>query len=97
MQTRSGRRSITQVDCIRDGAATTRRNTEVEVREMRDPQSVELGRHAFELHLDDPTSEPAGLEPSPRHHHRCSGGERCDDPGQTDSLSFTGATETTWR
>jgi hypothetical protein len=62
---------------------------------MRDPEPVELGRQPRDAHLDDPPSHPAGLEPRPGHDRR-TGGERDDQqPGQTESFSVTGSTETT--
>jgi hypothetical protein len=67
----------------------------VEVGEVRDAEPVELGRHAVQLDLDDPSSQPTGLEPRPARRRRGCGGQEQEEPGQTESFSVTGATETT--
>ncbi len=67
----------------------------MEVGEMRDPQSVELGRDPRQGDLERALPQPAGLEPRPGADGRDRGGEREQEPGQTESFSVTGATETT--
>ena len=40
------------------------RRTEMEVREVRYPKTVERGRKAGDLHVEHSGAEPAGFEPS---------------------------------
>ena len=51
----------------------------MEVRQVRDPDAVELSRNAIELDLEDPLSQPSSFEPPPQ--------ERADqdDPETTTS------------
>ena len=56
-----------------------RRDAEVKVGEVRDPEPVELRWHAHELDLDDAPPEPARLEPAPGERSRGERGE--DDEG----------------
>src|SRR4051794_21271406 len=79
--------------------STARRYSEMEVREVRDAQAVELRRQARQLELSDPQAHPAGLE-----RPICSDDRReRDEPsepeqkGQIWSFSMTGSTETTCR
>jgi hypothetical protein len=69
----------------------------MEVREVGDAQPIQLDRNADELDVEDTLPQPAGLEPTPGGNRRGSDGERDEEPGQTESFSVTGATETTWR
>ena len=77
----------------RDGIA------EVEVREVRDAQPVELRRQAGQHDLAHAQPHPPRLEPSIRSDDR----RQRDEPrepeqkGQIWSFSMTGSTETTWR
>jgi hypothetical protein len=47
-----------------DGPRAARRDAEVEVREVRDPEAVELRRQARQLELALVQLDPAGLEPA---------------------------------
>ena len=85
------------VDRLAHGSQAARRNTEVQIGEVRDTKAVELGRQTRELDVDHLSPQPAGLEPRPPGYPRDRGGQQQEDPGQTDSFSVTGATETTWR
>ena len=67
----------------------------MEVGEMRDPQSVELRRESNQRDLERALPQPAGLEPRPGTDGRDRDGEREEEPGQTESFSVTGSTETT--
>ena len=69
----------------------------MKVGEVRDAQPVELGRHSVEPHVEDALAEPSRLEPRPCRDRRCRGAEDKENPGQTESFSVTGSTETTWR
>ena len=67
----------------------------MEVGEMRDPQPVELRRDSRQRDLERALPQPPGLEPRPGTDRRDRGGEREEEPGQTESFSVTGSTETT--
>jgi len=69
----------------------------VKVGEVCDAQPVELGRYFVETHVEDALAEPPRLEPRPCHDGRSCDGEDKENPGQTESFSVTGSTETTWR
>ena len=55
------------------------RKTEVEVREVRDAEAVELGRQPPKRHVQRLEAEPPGLEPGVR---RARGGSGADQRGQ---------------
>ena len=67
----------------------------MKVGKVRDAQPVELGRHSLETHVEDTLAEPSRFEPSPCSDRRCHGAEDKENPGQTESFSVTGSTETT--
>src|SRR5947207_3273603 len=78
----------------------------MEVREMEDPEAVELLRQARDRHFEPPKPHPTRLEPTPRERRRDAEPEPC--PGssaevlrraraQTSSFAKTGSTETTCR
>ena len=77
------------------GAEASRRHAEMEVGEVRDPQPVELRRDPVEPHVQDALPQPPRLEPRPGGDSRDRDGEREQEPGQTESFSVTGSTETT--
>ena len=54
-------------DGILDRAPAPRRDSEMEVGQVRDPEAVELGRTPRHLDLEDAAPEPTGFEPSPGH------------------------------
>src|SRR5262245_40724514 len=74
------------------GADPGRRNAEVEVREMHDPEAVELGRQPGELQLEHAPAQPAGFEQAPARTRPGEGGER----SQTSSRSSAGRGSTMW-
>ncbi len=59
----------------------------MQIREVRDAQSVELGRHARELDLDHAPPEPARLEPPPRDERKADQDKCKDDPGHGEVFS----------
>ncbi len=94
-QTRSGFRSTTHSTASR----TARRPREGTPRwrsercAIRSPSSS--AGNPVDAHLDDPPSQPAGLEPRPGRDRRTGGEHDDQQPGQTESFSVTGSTETT--
>ena len=81
------------VDRALDRAHTARRHAEVEVREMRDAQTVELRRQPRQRQLADAQPHPARLEPCVGSRERRERGEPRDEPDgerQTSSFSRTG-------
>src|SRR5688572_12073558 len=62
-----------------DRPRAARGDAEVEVREMRDPQAVELGGQPWKLHVERPEAHPTGLEPPPAEQCRGGGAQAADD------------------
>ena len=54
------------LDSALDGAFATRREAEMEVREVRDTQALQLGRQARQRHGERPEPHPPRFEVSPR-------------------------------
>jgi hypothetical protein len=82
------------VDRAVDRAEPARRDAEVEVREVRDAQPVELGRQPRNEQLADAEADPAGFE-GPVGEPGSGDAERDPEKNQTWSFSTTGLTETT--
>jgi hypothetical protein len=82
------------VDGTTARALAERRQPEVEVGQMRDPQAVELPRQAVDRQVERAQPNPAGFERAVRDDERRN---RDDDPeeDQISSFSRTGFTETT--
>src|SRR5580765_7049025 len=53
------------VDRVLDGANAARGDSQMEIREMGDPQAVELCGQAVDGELELPQAHPTGLEPAP--------------------------------
>ena len=83
-----------------DGAAATRRHPEVEIREVRDAQAVQLGRQPRQLEAHHPDAQPACFEPAPEERCRsgCQHGDD-NDPGHAGMLlgKRHGAGRRRWR
>src|SRR5207245_8749644 len=56
-----------------------RRDPEVEVRQVDEPQALELRRQAGNRHVDAAQAHPAGLEPAPRERRQAEPGEHGED------------------
>jgi hypothetical protein len=72
----------------------------VEVRQVGDPQSVELGREPRNGQVEDPQPDPPRLERAPaepRERERAGGGAELALRGQASIFSSIGCTETTCR
>ena len=81
-KTSSGLRSTTQATASSAARRPRAGDTEMEIREVRYADAVELPRCAFELHLENPLAEPPRLEPPPREGAERDDPRRHDDPGQ---------------
>src|SRR6476619_878467 len=85
--------------CALDCPCAARRNTKVEVREVRDAQTVELGGQPGQLDLELSQAHPTRLEPAVRDRHGRERRRAREDAGARQIWSFSriGLTETTWR
>ena len=99
--TRSGRRSADPLDRLLDRVHAARRRPEVEVRQVRDPQPVQLGRQVRQLDLELRAAAPSPPRTSPtrpRPQRRAASAARAD--GARSDLRASRApawTETTCR
>jgi hypothetical protein len=82
------------------GVRAARRHSEVEVREVRDPDAVELGRQARQPQIALAQTHPPGFEPAisePGRGERGGSARNGRPEVQISSFSRIGRTETTWR
>jgi type II secretory pathway pseudopilin PulG len=88
------------VDRALDGARAARGDAEVEVREVGDADTVELGREPGHVQVELPQPHPARFEPSvpgDRGGEACGTGCQRSERSQIWSFSITGLTDTTCR